>query len=46
MPAYTGESDAAIAFKFINNPAQVACIDDLYDLIELGKDTPLKYFFC
>lgn len=21
-------------------------MDDLYDLIELGKDTPLKYFFC
>ena len=41
----TGESDSAIAHKFLMNPTQVETLDDLYDLLELGKDSPLKYFF-
>jgi hypothetical protein len=41
----TGEADSAIAHKFLMNPTQVETMDDLYDLLELGKDSPLKYFF-
>ena len=39
-----GEADAAIAVKFIQNPVQVNSVDDLYELLDLGKGLPTKYF--
>ena len=39
-----GEADAGIAFKFIQNPAQINSVDDMYELLDLGKNQPVKYF--
>jgi len=44
LPMSQGEADAAIAFKFMQNPSQVNNIDDLYELLDLGKGLPIKYF--
>jgi hypothetical protein len=45
LPMSKHESDAAIAVKFISNPVQINSIDDLYELLDLGKGLPTKYFF-
>ena len=37
-------ADPAISFKFLQNPLQVNSIDDLYDLLDINKELPVKYF--
>ena len=39
-----GTADPAISFKFLQNPVQIHDVDDLYEIFELNKDTPHKYF--
>ena len=45
LPMNRETADAAIAFKFIQNPALITSEDELYDLLDLGKDLPVKFFF-
>jgi hypothetical protein len=44
LPFQKGNADTAIAFKFIQNPIQIGSEDDLFDLVEMNKGLPVKYF--
>ena len=37
-------ADPTISFKFIQNPVEISTEDELYDLFDLYKDSPHKYF--
>ena len=39
------EADISYVLKFIQNPIRIENEDELYDLLELNKGLPTKYFF-
>ncbi len=43
LPQPINSGDSSISLRFIQNPAQVASLDDLYDMLEVNKSSPTKY---
>lgn len=45
LPFQEGDADTAIGLKFLDNPIKVHTLDDLYEVLHLSKDLPVKYIF-
>ena len=43
LPQARERADPALSFKFIENPVQVASVDELYELFDLHKNEPHKF---
>ena len=43
MPVTHSDEEGAIAFKFLLNPTKIADLDELYDALEINRDTNVKY---